>query len=116
MRVKRGTTHSKKRRTLLKKTKGYKWGRKSKIKLAKTAVLKAGAHAYRDRRKKKSFARKLWNIKINAAARKNNTTYSKLINGLQKANITLNRKMLADLAEHEPKVFSEIVKKAVPEK
>ncbi|MBU0598506.1 50S ribosomal protein L20 [Patescibacteria group bacterium] len=110
MRVKRGIAHTKKRNRLLKRTKGYRWRRKSKIKLAKTAVLKAGAHAYRDRRRKKRDFRKLWNIRINAAARQNDFTYSKLMNALKKAKIKLDRKMLADLAANEPNVFAEIAK------
>jgi len=108
-RVKRGTMHSKRRRNVLKKTKGFKWGRKNLIKQAKTAVTKAGAHALRDRRVKKRTSRTLWQIKINAAARLNGTTYSKLINGLKKRNIEIDRKILADMAEKEPKVFAKIV-------
>ncbi len=111
-RVKRGTQHTKRRKNLLSKAKGYKWGRKSKIRLAKTAVLKAGAYAYRDRRNKKRNFRRLWNIKINAGARENGTTYSRLIDGLKKANIELDRKVLAELAEKHPKVFSRIVETA----
>ena len=109
-RVKRGTTHVKKRRSLLKKTKGYKWGRKSKIKLAKTAVKKAGANALADRRKKKGVMRKLWQTKLNAAVRQHNLSYSKFINLLKKNKIELDRKVLADLAENNPKVFEAIVK------
>ena len=108
-RVKRGTIHAKRRRSLLKKVKGYKWGRKSKIRQARPAMLKAGVYAYRDRRTKKRNFRKLWNIKINAGARANGTTYSRLINALKEANITLDRKILATLAEHKPAVFSKIV-------
>jgi large subunit ribosomal protein L20 len=110
-RVKRGTTHTKKRRSLLSKTKGYMWGRKSKVRAAKVAVLKAGAYAYRDRRNKKRTMRALWQTKINAGARELGTTYSKLINGLSKANVELDRKILADLAEHNPEVFKAIVEK-----
>ena len=85
-RVTRGTQHTKRRRSLLERTKGYKWGRKSKIKLAKTAILKAGAYAFRDRRAKKRSFRRLWNVKINAVARELGTTYSQLINALAKRN------------------------------
>ena len=109
-RVKRGTTHIKKRRNLLKTVKGYRGGRKSKIKLAKTAAKKAGVYAYRDRRNKKRNARALWQIKINAACRELGTNYSKFINGLKKNNIELDRKILADLAENHPDIFSKIVK------
>jgi large subunit ribosomal protein L20 len=109
-RVKRGTQHTKRRRNILKKAKGFKWGRKSKIKLAKTAITKAGAHAYRDRRVKKRVSRALWQIKINAAARENNTTYSKLSGALKEAKVDIDRKILADMAEKNPAIFSEIVK------
>jgi len=108
-RVKRGTQHTKRRKTLLAKTKGYKWGRKNKIRQAKTAVLKAGAYAYRDRRNKKRSFRRLWNIKINAGARENGTTYSKLIAALKGANIELDRKILANLAENHPETFTKVV-------
>ncbi len=110
-RVKRGTTHIKKRRSLLQKAKGYRWGRKSKVRFAKIAVLKAGAYAYRDRRNKKRTMRRLWQLKINAGARELGTTYSKLIHGLGNAEIELDRKILADLAEHNPKVFKAVVDK-----
>lgn len=109
-RVKRGKSHLKKRKKLLKKAKGYRGGRKSKIKLAKTAVRKAGVYAYRDRRTKKRRARALWQIKINAACRENNLSYSKFINILKNNKIGLDRKILADLAENHPQTFSEIVK------
>ncbi len=109
-RVKRGKAHLKRRKRLLKQAKGYRWGRKKKIKLAKTAVRKAGVYAYRDRRRKKREARALWQIKINAACRDEGTTFSKFIANLKKNKIELDRKILADLAENHPKVFSEIVK------
>ncbi len=112
MRVKRGTSHVKRRNRLLKQTKGYRWGRKSKIKLAKVAVLKAGAHAYRDRRKKKRDFRSLWTLRINAAARENGLTYSALIAKLKAAKIELDRKSLADLAQNDPAAFAEVVKRA----
>lgn len=110
MRVKRGTSHVKRRKNLLKATKGFQWGRKSKIKLARIAALKAGVHAYRDRKKKKRNFRRLWNIKINAAARMHGLSYSKFMFALKKAKLNLNRKMLSELAEHNPKAFEEIVK------
>ena len=116
MRVKRGKTHTKKRKKLLKKTKGYNWGRKNVYRLAKTAVTKAGASAYRDRKKKKSNKRALWQIKINAAVRPFGLSYSKFINLLKKNKIELDRKVLADLAENEPKVFEAIVKQVFSEK
>lgn len=110
-RVKRGTTHVKRRRNLLSKVKGFKWGRKSKIRQAKPAALKAGAYAFRDRRVKKRTFRQLWSIKINAGARANGTTYSKLIAGLKKVGIDLDRKVLAEIAEKNPGVFTKIVEK-----
>lgn len=109
-RVKRGTSHTKKRAKLLKQTKGFKWGRKSSIKQAKTAVTKAGAHAFRDRRKKKRTTRALWQTKLNAALRQQDWTYSVFIDVLKKSKIELDRKVLADLAEHEPKVFANLLK------
>lgn len=109
-RVKRGKNHHKKRRKALQKTKGYRGGQKSKLRAAKTAILRAGAYAYRDRRTKKRQNRRLWQIKINAACRDNDLTYSKLIAGLKKNKIDLDRKILAQLAEDYPKVFSEVVK------
>jgi large subunit ribosomal protein L20 len=108
--------HAKRRKNILKKAKGFKWGRKKLIKIAKTAVTKAGAHAYRDRRVKKRTTRALWQVKINAAARANDTTYSKLINALTKKNIALDRKILASIAEHQPKVFEKIVKEVTASK
>lgn len=108
-RVKRGTTSLKRRRKILRQTKGFKWGRKSKERAAKEALLHAGAHAYYDRRKKKGVFRRLWQIKINAASRKHGISYSKFIDGLKKADIQLDRKILADLAENQPEVFEKIV-------
>lgn len=110
-RVKRGTIHTKRRRNLLKRTKGYKWGRKSKLRFARVAALKAGAYAYRDRRNKKRVMRRLWTIKINAGARALGINYSQLINGLSKNKIEIDRKILADLAEHNPETFKAIVEK-----
>jgi len=113
-RVKRGVSAHKKREKLLKQTKGYRWGRKSKEKAAREALLKARTYQYRDRRNKKRDFRRLWQIKINAAARENGTTYSAFIHALKEKNIRLDRKILADLAENEPKTFSEIVAHAAP--
>ncbi|MDA2922292.1 50S ribosomal protein L20 [Patescibacteria group bacterium AH-259-L07] len=109
-RVKRGKSHLKKRKRLLKAAKGYRGGRKSKIRLAKTAVTKAGVYAYRDRRRKKREARALWQIKINAACRENGITYSQFIHKLKNNKIELDRKILANLAENYSQTFSEIVK------
>lgn len=109
-RVKRGKTHLRKRKKLLKEAEGYKWGRKKTIRLAKTAVTKAGAYAYRDRRVKKRDARQLWQTKINAGVREHGLNYSEFINKLKKAEVEIDRKILADLAENNPKVFAAIVK------
>lgn len=108
-RVKRGVQHHKRVKNVLADTKGYMWGRKSKIKLAKVARLKAGAHAYADRRKKKGEFRKLWNVNINAAVREQGISYSRFIGLLKKKNITLDRKILANLAENFPAVFSKLL-------
>lgn len=108
-RVKRGTTHVKKRRKLLAKVKGYKWGRKKLIRVAKTAAVKAGAHAYVDRKKKKRTARSLWQIKINAFVRDYDLSYSKFINLLKNKKIGIDRKILADLAVNNKKVLSKII-------
>ena len=108
-RVKRGVQHSKHRRNILKSTKGYMWGRKSKIKLAKTAILKAGVNAYRDRRLKKRDQRGFWILRINAALRENGLTYSKFIDKLKKAGVTLDRKVLSEIAANHPEIFKKIV-------
>jgi large subunit ribosomal protein L20 len=108
-RVKRGVQANRRRKRLLKHAKGFMWTRKSKYRQAKEGLLHAWSFQFADRKKKKREFRKLWSIKINAAARTNGTTYSKLINKLLKANVTLNRKVLADLAEHDPEVFKKIV-------
>lgn len=108
-RVKRGTTHVKKRRKLLSKVKGFKWGRKNLIRLAKTAATKAGAHAYVDRKKKKRVNRGLWQIKISAFTQEHDLSYSKFIGALKKNGIELDRKILADLAVNNKPVLAKIV-------
>lgn len=108
-RVKRGKIAHKKREKILRRTKGFRWGRKSKERAAKEALLHALPRMFRGRKEKKRVFRGLWNVKINAAARAENLTYSKLIAALKKNNIALNRKMLALLAEEEPAVFAKIV-------
>lgn len=110
-RVKRGTNHTKKRKNLLKDVKGYKWGRKNLIKLAKTARTKAGAHAFVDRRKKKRTMRSLWQIKISAFVREQGLSYSKFIALLKDNNIEVDRKILADLSENNKDVMLKIVEK-----
>lgn len=110
-RVKRGTIANKKREKILKYAKGFRWGRKSKERAAKEALLHAWAYAFRGRKEKKRNFRKLWNVKINAAVRPDNLSYGKFINALKKNNIALNRKTLAELAENEPKVFAKIIER-----
>jgi large subunit ribosomal protein L20 len=104
--------HIKRRRNILKRTKGFMWGRKSRIKLAKTAATKAGAYAYRDRRNKKRLMRRLWQVRINAGARLHGLSYSRLIDGLKKAGITIDRKILSNLAADKPNTFKAIVEAA----
>ncbi len=110
-RVKRGKIANKKREKILKYTKGFRWGRKSKERAAKEALLHALPRAFRGRKEKKRNYRQLWQVQINAASRSNGLVYSKLISGLKKQNILLDRKILADLAKNEPDVFSKIVEK-----
>ena len=98
------------RKRLLKHTKGFLWTRKSKYRQAKEAVLHAWSFQFADRKKKKREFRKLWTIKINAAARQHGMSYSVFINKLLKADVQVDRKILADLAEHDPKVFEYIFK------
>ncbi|HXK40565.1 MAG TPA: 50S ribosomal protein L20 [Candidatus Paceibacterota bacterium] len=108
-RVKRGVQANKRRKRLLKHAKGFMWTRKSKYRQAKEGLLHAWSFQFADRKKKKREFRKLWSIKINAAARDNGLTYSKLINQLKKNNIELDRKILADLAENNPEIFKKIL-------
>jgi len=108
-RIKGGKLHSKRRRNILKLTKGYKWGRKNKIKTAKTAARKAGAHAFRDRRVKKRTNRGLWLIRINAAVRELGLSYSVFMDKLKKKDVLINRKMLSELAKDDPKIFTKVV-------
>jgi len=110
MRVKRGVTSHAKHNKIRKATKGMTHSRRRSVRMGKQGVIKAMQYAYRDRRNHKRTFRALWNARINAAARENGTTYSVLINGLKKANISLDRKILAELAVNEPKAFTSIVK------
>lgn len=110
-RVKGSKVSHKKREKLLRYTKGFRWGRKSKERAAKEALVHAWTHAFQGRKERKRNFRALWQVKIDAALGEV-MSYSKFIGALKKANIALNRKMLAELAEHEPKVFALIVKKA----
>lgn len=116
VRVKRGTTANKRRKNLLKHAKGFRWGRKTKFRLAKEALLHAWAYSYRDRRVKKREIRRLWQIRIGSASRSLGFPYNGLIKGLKDNKIELDRKSLADLAENNPEIFEKIVKKVIPEK
>lgn len=109
-RVKRGTIKHKKREKLLRHTKGFRWGRKNKKRLAKEALLHAWSHAFRGRKEKKRNYRRLWNVRINAASRAEGIKYSEFINLLEKNNVKLDRKILADLAKNEPETFKELVR------
>ena len=109
MRIKRSVNALKKRRTILKQAKGYR-GSKSKLyRIAREAVMKSGNYAYVGRRLKKRDFRRLWIARINAACRLNDMSYSRFMNGLKKANISLNRKVLAELAISNPSEFSSLV-------
>lgn len=112
MRVKGGTVTRQRRKKWLKEAKGY-WGHKSiGYKVAKQAVVKSWTYAFRDRKQVKREFRKLWISRINAAAREQGVSYSQLMNGIKKAEIQINRKMLSELAIQQPQAFSEIVKLA----
>ncbi|MFH1841235.1 MAG: 50S ribosomal protein L20 [Candidatus Nealsonbacteria bacterium] len=108
-RVKRAVQARKHRKGLMKHAKGFKYGRKSKFKLAKDALRHAWTYAYRDRKAKKRTFRSLWNIQINALARQNGITYSRLINGLKKKKIEIDRKALSELAKEHPEIFVKII-------
>ena len=110
-RVKTALITRKKHKKILKRAKCYYGAKHYRFRMAKQAVMKSGQYAYVGRKDRKSNFRKLWIARINAAARQNGLTYSKLINGLKKANIVINRKMLAEIAVTDPKAFAEIAKK-----
>lgn len=112
MRVKGGTIHRARRKKALKQAKGYFGSKHRLYKTAKEQVMHSGAYAYRDRRNRKRDFRKLWITRINAACRLNEISYSKFINGLNKANVEVNRKMLSEIAIDDPKAFAELVKVA----
>ncbi|NTW62376.1 50S ribosomal protein L20 [Candidatus Saccharibacteria bacterium] len=112
MRVKRGVTASAKHKKMIKLAKGMQHDRTRSFRLAKQAVIKALSYAYRDRRNKKRDLRGLWITRINSATRELGTTYGKFIAGMKKADIQIDRKVLAELAVSEPKAFAEIVKEA----
>lgn len=111
-RVKRGVTAHAKHKKVLDEAKGY-YGARSKVyRVAKQAVIKAGQYAYRDRRQKKRQFRALWIARINAAARMNGLSYSRMIDGLNKANVEVDRKMLADIAVHDAAAFTALAEQA----
>ena len=112
MRVKRGVTSHAKHKKIRKATKGMTHPNRVSVKRGRQTVTKALQYATRDRKNRKRTFRELWNARINAAARLNGTTYSKLIANLKQANIALDRKVLAELAVNEPKAFTEVVKAA----
>ncbi len=112
MRVKRGVTARKRHKKLLKQTKGMSRARRTSSRLARQAVTKSLSYAYRDRRTRKRDLRRLWIIRINAAARESGTSYSQLAGQLKTANIKLDRKILAELAVNYPKVFADIAQAA----
>ena len=114
-RVKRGVTSKAKHKKVLKKTKGQYGARSRLFKVAKQAAIKAGQYAYRDRRKKKGQFRSLWIIRINAAARLYDLSYSKLMHGLKTAGVEIDRKILADLAVNDIATFEAIADKAKSE-
>ena len=111
-RVKRSVHARKKRRATLERTKGFRGQAKSSYKRAKEALIKADTYAYRDRRNKKRVFRALWIARINAAAREMGLTYSSLMNGLKKAEIEVDRKVLADIAVRDPETFRRFAEKA----
>ena len=112
MRVKGGTIHRARRKKALKQAKGYFGSKHRLYKTAKEQVMHSGAYAYRDRKNRKRDFRKLWITRINAACRLNEISYSKFIDGLNKAGVEVNRKMLSEIAIDDPKAFAELVKVA----
>src|SRR3990170_6917044 len=111
-RVKRSVAGRKKRREVLRKAKGYYSSRGKHYRAAREQLLHSGVYAYRDRKARKGDFRRLWIIRINAAARDNGLSYSRLVNGLRRAGITVNRKLLADLAARDAEAFNALVAKA----
>jgi len=111
-RVKRGVVARERHKKVLKKAKGYYGARRKVFRVAKQAVIKAGQYAYRDRRQRKRQFRALWIARINAAARENGLSYSRLINGLKKAEVEIDRKVLADLAVHDKAGFAAVAEQA----
>ncbi|HEY7659005.1 MAG TPA: 50S ribosomal protein L20 [Actinomycetota bacterium] len=111
-RVKRSVHAKKKRREVLRQAKGYYGSRSRRYRVAKEQLLHSGQYAYRDRRDRKAQFRRLWIARIGAGARQNGLSYSRFVNGLQKAGVEVDRKVLADLAVHDPKAFGQLVETA----
>ncbi|HGM0471760.1 TPA: 50S ribosomal protein L20 [Neisseria gonorrhoeae] len=111
-RVKRGVTARARHQKIFALAKGYRGHRKNVYRVAKQAVMKAGQYAYRDRRQRKRQFRQLWIVRINAGARENGLSYSKFMNGLKRASIEIDRKVLADLAVFDKAAFAQLVEKA----
>src|SRR3954467_6751147 len=109
-RVKRGTLKNKRRKNILAQTKGYRFDRCTKERVAHEAIRKAGQHAFKHRRAKKREFRNLWTLRVNAGARINGMSYSKMRGAMKKANIGLDRKSLADLAMNHPEAFARVMK------
>lgn len=109
-RVKRGTMKNKRRKNILVQTKGFRFGRSTKVAQATEALAHAGAYSFAHRKDKKADARSLWTTRINAAVRPHGLSYSKLIDGLTKKKIGLDRKILSDLAQNNPETFERVVK------
>ncbi len=111
-RVKRSVHAKKKRREILEQAKGYQGSRRKRYRLAKEQLMHSGAYAYRDRRDRKAQFRRLWITRINAAVRPHDISYSRFINGLKAAGVEVDRKILADLAVHDPGAFESLVERA----
>lgn len=109
VRVKRGKIAHKRRKRLLKLVKGFKWARKTKYRLAKSALFHALTHAYRSRKEKKRIFRRLWQTQIKAACQQYGISYNKFINQLKENKIELDRKILANLAQNHPQIFEKII-------
>ncbi len=112
MRTTKGSARNRAKNRLFKKTKGYVGGRGTLLRTAKETLIRAEVYAFRDRRVRKREFRKLWIIRINAAARERGLRYSELVNGLKMAHIELDRKMLSEMAVHDPAAFDAVVEKA----
>lgn len=111
-RVKRGVTAKQRHKKILKKAKGHYGARRKSFRVAKQSVTKAGQYAYRDRRNRKREFRSLWIVRINAAARSHGLSYSRLMDGLKKAGVELDRKVLADMAVFQPEAFGAVAEQA----